>query len=206
VEELDWSVGQVLDKLRMLNLEERTFVFFSSDNGPWLIMGDQGGSAGPLRDGKGCTWEGGMRVPGIAWMPGRIKPSITSQPASVLDLFPTVMNMAGRNLPEGVVYDGTDLTELLCGNGALPERPFFYYRGTDIFACRLGEWKAHFRTQSGYGQAKPEVHETPLLFHLGRDMGEQRNVASEHPDVISRITEAARIHRETVIPGEPQLR
>jgi len=205
IEELDWSVGQVLEKLRALKLEERTFVFFSSDNGPWLIMGDQGGSAGPLRDGKGSTWEGGMRVPGIAWMPGRIKPGVTSQMASVLDLYPTAMSLAGRNLPEGVVFDGVDLAPVLFEGGSLPERPFFYYRGNQIFACRLGEWKAHFSTQTGYGQPKLEVHDTPHLFHLGRDMGEQRDVSALYPEVISRITEEANAHREKMIPGKPQL-
>ncbi len=205
IEELDWSVGQVLEKLRSLKLEERTFVFFSSDNGPWLIMGDQGGSAGPLRDGKGSTWEGGMRVPGIAWMPGRIKPGVTSQMASVLDLYPTVMALAGRALPEGIVYDGVDLSPVLFSGSSLAERPFFYYRGTEIFACRVGEWKAHFKTQTGYGQAALEAHEKPLLFHLGRDVGEKRDVAGAHPEVISRMEEVMRVHRETVTPGEPQL-
>ena len=95
VEELDWSVGQVLDTLRSEGLAENTVVVFSSDNGPWLIMSKQGGSAGPLRDGKGSTWEGGMRVPGIAWMPSRIKPAVTTQMASVLDLYPTVLHLSG---------------------------------------------------------------------------------------------------------------
>jgi arylsulfatase A len=96
----------VLDTLRQRGLAENTLVFFTSDNGPWLIMGDQGGSAGLLKDGKGSTWEGGMRVPGIAWMPGRIQPGVTTQLASTMDLFPTALALAGAT-PKDVTLDGT---------------------------------------------------------------------------------------------------
>lgn len=205
VEELDWSVGQVLDTLRSTGIGERTLVVFSSDNGPWLIMGDQGGSAGLLRDGKGSTWEGGMRVPGIAWMPGRINPGVTSQLAGTLDLFPTVMGLTGTTLPEGVTLDGVDLSPLLLEGKNLPRRPFFYYRGDQLFACRVGEWKAHFKTQTGYGQAKLETHEPPLLFDLGRDPSEKRNVAVDHPDVLAEIQQDVKTHNAGIIPGKPQL-
>src|SRR6185436_15616543 len=113
VEELDWSVGEVLATLRAESLAENTLVVFSSDNGPWLIMGNQGGSAGLLKDGKGSTWEGGMRVPGIAWMPGKIAPGVTTQMASVLDLHPTALALTGATAPTGVVLDGRDLRPLL---------------------------------------------------------------------------------------------
>jgi arylsulfatase A-like enzyme len=206
VEELDWSVGQVLDALKKEGLAERTFVFFTSDNGPWLIMGDQGGSAGPLRDGKGSTWDGGMRVPGIAWMPGRIRPGAASELAHTMDLFPTALALAGVPLPASVTLDGVDLAPLLLESRPPPERPFFYYRGDQLFACRLGQWKSHFKTQTGYGQAKLEVHEPPLLFHLGRDPSESRNVAAGHLPVIARIQEAVKTHQAGVVPGEPQLK
>jgi len=157
IEEIDWSTGEILAALRRAGLAENTFVFFTSDNGPWLTEGAQGGSAGPLREGKGSTWEGGMRVPGIAWMPGRVRPAVTSEPASSLDLYPTALALAGAPSPTGVALDGLDLLPLLVGQRALPERPYFFYRGTELFACRLGEWKAHFRTQSGYGQPQPDI-------------------------------------------------
>jgi arylsulfatase A len=205
VEEIDWSVGEVLAALRSEGLAENTLVVFSSDNGPWLTMGDQGGSSGLLRDGKGSTWEGGMRVPAIAWMPRRIQPGVTSHVASVLDLFPTALALAGAPLPAGITLDGLDMGPLLFERKPLPERPFMYYRGNDIFACRLGEWKAHFRTQTGYGQPTPDVHEPPLLFHLGRDPSEKRDVAAAHPDVLARIASAVAAHRATVIPAKPQL-
>ncbi|HBJ86994.1 MAG TPA: arylsulfatase [Verrucomicrobiales bacterium] len=206
VEELDWSVGQVLAALRKEGIAENTLVFFTSDNGPWLIMGDQGGSAGLLKDGKGSTWEGGMRVPGIAWMPGRIKPGVTTQLASTMDLLPTALALADTTTPKDVTLDGTDLAPLLFESKPLPPRPYFYYRGDQLFACRLGEWKAHFQTQTGYGQPKAEPHEPPLLFHLGRDPSEKRNVAAERPEVLAQIQEAVKTHQAGVVPGEPQLK
>src|SRR5690606_16189735 len=106
VEEIDWSTGEILDALREEGLAENTLVVFTSDNGPWLIMGNQGGSAGLLKDGKGSTWEGGMRVPGIVWMPGRIKPGVTSVPANTMDLFPTALALAGQPTPTDVTIDG----------------------------------------------------------------------------------------------------
>jgi arylsulfatase A-like enzyme len=205
VEELDWSVGQILDTLRREGLAERTLVVFTSDNGPWLIMGDQGGSAGLLRDGKGSTWEGGLRVPGIAWMPGRIRPGVTNQLAGTLDLFPTALALAGATVPEGVTLDGRDLAPLLFESQPLPSRPFFYYRGDQLFACRLVEWKAHFQTQTGYGQPQADAHDPPLLFHLGSDPSEKRNVAADHADVLAKIQQAVKSHQAGVVPGVPQL-
>ncbi len=205
VEELDWSTGEILETLRREGLAENTLVVFTSDNGPWLIMGSQGGSAGPLKDGKGSTWEGGMRVPGLFWMPGRIRPGVTSQPASALDLLPTALALAGAPTPAGVELDGRDLSPLLLDGALLPERPFFYYRGDQIFAVRLGEWKAHLKTQIGYGQPKAEIHATPLLFHLGRDPSEKRDLAASHPQVAERLRALADAQRTAVVPGVPQL-
>ncbi|MFO0905234.1 MAG: sulfatase [Pirellulales bacterium] len=206
VEELDWSMGQLLDALRELKLADRTLVVFTSDNGPWLIMNDQGGSAGPLRDGKGSTWEGGMRVPGIAWMPGEIQPGVTSQPASSLDLFPTALTLANASPPKDVVLDGVDLSPMLFNNLWLDVRPYFFYRGDKLFACRWGDWKLHYATQTGYGAAKADQHEPPQLYHLGRDASEKRNVAAGNSDVVARIQSETRRHQASVVAGEPQLK
>lgn len=205
VEELDWSVGQVLDTLRREGIAENTLVFFTSDNGPWLIMGNQGGSAGPLRNGKGSTWEGGMREPAIAWWPGKVKPGVTSEVASALDLFPTVCALAEVELPKETTIDGRNVSSLLLQAKAQADAPFFYYRGDKLFACRLGPWKAHFITQTGYGQDGPETHDPPELYHLGLDPGEKRNVAADHADVIERVRVAVKEHAAGVVPGEPQL-
>ena len=104
-----------------------------------------------------------------------------------------------------MTLDGTDLAPLLFESKPLPQRPFFYYRGDQLFACRLGEWKAHFKTQTGYGQQQPEVQVPPLLFHLARDPSEKRNVAAGHPEVIAQIQEAVTTHQAGVVSGEPQL-
>ena len=206
VEELDWSVGQVLDTLRQSDIAERTLVIFTSDNGPWLIMGNQGGSAGLLRDGKGSTWDGGMRVPGIAWWPGRIQPAVSHEVVTALDVFPTALALAGVAPPSDRIIDGVDLSGLLLKGEPLSSRPFFYYRGDKLMACRVGDWKAHFATQTGYGQPAFEKHDPPLLFHLGRDPGEQRKVSvDQEQDVLADIQAAVQAHQMALVPGEPQL-
>jgi arylsulfatase A-like enzyme len=207
VEELDGSVGEVLSALRREGLAKNTLVVFTSDNGPWLSEREQGGSAGLLRDGKGTTWEGGMRVPAVAWMPGRIRPGVTSAMASTLDLFPTALGLAGVPRPAGVTLDGLDLGPLLFEGRALPERPFFYYREQEVFACRLGDWKAHFVTKgAGRGGPARADHDPPLLFHLGRDPSERFDVAAEHPEVVARLRDAVAAHRSGMVPGAPQLK
>lgn len=206
VEELDWSVGKILETLRQQNLQENTLVVFTSDNGPWLIMGERGGSAGPLRDGKGSTWDGGMRVPCLAWMPGRIKPAVSSQMVQAMDWFPTAISLAQVELPQGVTLDGVNLTPLLFENASLPERPYFFYRGPHLFACRFGSWKAHFKTQGGYGGESKKSHEPPLLYHLDSDPGEKTDVAAQHPEVLKKIISAVKAHQAAMVPGKKQLK
>lgn len=204
VEELDWSVGQILAALRAAGIAENTLVVFSSDNGPWLTQGIQGGSAGLLREGKGSTWEGGMRVPGIAWWPGRIAPAVTSTPASTMDLFVTALTLGGAPIPADRPIDGVDLAPVFAGKG-LPERPFFYYRKDKLAAVRLGDFKLHFFTQKGYGQPKADVHTPPLLFNLAHDPSEKYNIAAAHPKVIARIEAAIAEHRKHLVIGTPQF-
>lgn len=206
VEELDWSVGRVLDALREGGVAENTLVFFSSDNGPWLLMGETGGSAGLLREGKGSTWEGGMRVPGIAWWPGKIKPSsVCRDVACTMDLFTTAAKLGGATIPADGEIDGKDITPLLTGDGKVERDVFCYYRGTQLYAARVGSWKAHFITQPAYGPDKPVTHEVPELYHLEEDPSEIRNVAGKHPEVIAQIRAAVEKHRTTVKDVPNQL-
>lgn len=213
VEELDAAVGRVLDTLRQSGLAEKTFVFFSSDNGPWLIQGLAGGSAGLLREGKGSTWEGGMRVPGIAWQPGTVPAnSVCRDPAATMDLFTTCATWAGARLPTGRTIDGIDITQLLKHQrtGSEPANTFyrgayFYYRGTKVFAVRLGKWKAHYMTQAGYGEPMPQEHNPPLLFDLEADPGESHNVAADNPNVITRLADAVQKHQDRLQPKPSQL-
>jgi arylsulfatase A-like enzyme len=206
VEELDWSVGEVLKALREEKLDKKTLVFFTSDNGPWLQFNEHGGSAGLLRDGKGSTWEGGMRVPGIAWWPGTVPAGVTTQElGSTMDLYVTAIKLAGGEVPTDRPIDGLDLTPLLTGKGKSPRDTMFFYRGTKLFAVRHGAWKAHFITQAAYGKDGPTEHDPPQLYHLGRDPGEKTDVAKENADVITRIKDVTARHREGMKPGEPQL-
>lgn len=206
VEELDWSVGEVLAALRKEKLDKKTLVFFTSDNGPWLIFGEQGGSAGLLREGKGSTWEGGMRVPGIAWWPGTVPAGETTQGlACTMDLFTTALALAGGKAPADRVIDGQDLTPVLTGKGKSPRDTIFYYRGTKLYALRHGPWKAHFVTRSAYGNDKPVEHDPPQLYHLGRDPGEKTDVAKDNAKVLEKISEVVAAHRKGLKPAESQL-
>ncbi|MCX6886385.1 MAG: sulfatase [Verrucomicrobia bacterium] len=206
VEELDWSVGQILGTLKQEGLDGNTLVVFSSDNGPWLVMDQQGGSAGLLREGKGSTWDGGMRVPGIAWWPGKIKAGVVNTNlASLLDIFPTAIKLAGAKLPEDRAIDGVDLGDVLFKGASSPPRTLFFYRGTRIFAARKDHWKIHLFTQKGYGQPKPDTHEPPLLFDLDADPGESFNVAGSHPEVVAELLREVEKHRATVVPVVSQL-
>lgn len=204
--ELDWNVGEVLKALKANGLAENTLVFFTSDNGPWTLMGTEtGGSSGPLKDGKGSTWEGGMRVPGIAWWPGKIKPGTTDNVATMLDLYPTVAKLAGAELPASRPLDGTDLSPLLLQGQSVDRGLFCYYRGERLFAARLGDWKIHFITQGSYGDPKVVTHEQPLLFNLARDPAEAHEVSAQFPEVVRRLTEAVAEHRKGVVPVRSQM-
>ncbi|MCA9246375.1 MAG: sulfatase [Planctomycetales bacterium] len=206
VEEIDWSVGQVLDALRERDLDENTLVFFTSDNGPWLIFGEHGGSAGLLKDGKGCTWEGGMREPTLAWWPGKIAAGKTSTAlGSTMDLMATVCSLSSTELPADRTLDTHDLSPVLLGRGESTRNSILYYRGTQLMAARLGPWKAHFITQSAYGGGKPETHDPPLLFQLEHDPSERHNVAADHRDVLAEINDLVAKHREGLVVAKSQL-
>jgi arylsulfatase A-like enzyme len=206
VEELDANVGRVLEALREEKLAGKTVVFFTSDNGPWLIQGLAGGSAGLLREGKGSTWEGGMREPGIAWWPGTIAPNqVCREVASTMDLFVTGAKLAGAKVPDDRAIDGKDITPLLKGTGPVERDVYCYYRGTQLYAARLGNFKAHFITQPAYGPEPAKPHDPPLLYDLEKDPGESFDIAAQLPEVIEQIRAAVEKHRATVNPVASQL-
>ncbi|MCA8998849.1 MAG: sulfatase [Planctomycetaceae bacterium] len=208
IEEIDWSVGQILSTLEEEGLAKNTCVFFTSDNGPWLIFGDHGGSAGPLRDGKGCTWDGGMREPGIAWWPGKIPGGrVTNELATSMDLFPTFVTLAGGKIPDDRILDGTDISPLLLGTGPSPRETVYFYRGTRLMAIRHQDWKAHFMTQGAYGAeaGKVEKHDPPLVFNLKEDQGEQDPVTSGHEEAVKKILEIRAEHEAALEIPPSQL-
>jgi arylsulfatase A len=206
VEELDWSVGQVLDALRAEGLDKKTLVVFTSDNGPWLIKNENGGSAGLLREGKGSTWEGGMREPGIFWWPGTIAAGqVARDIACTIDLLPTVFKLAGAEVPTDRPIDGVDLSPLLLGKGPGARQSMIYYRDVTVFAVRKGPWKMHVATRSSYGADPAKKHDSPLLFNLRIDPSERFDVGAKHPEVIADLKKLLAEHEATVTPVENQL-
>jgi arylsulfatase A len=195
VEEVDWSVGRVLDTLRELQLDERTLVIFTSDNGPWLKQGHDGGTAGPLRGGKGTTWEGGMREPTIARWPGKIPAgSVCEAVAANLDLLPTFVKLAGGAVPSERKIDGADIWPLLAGESRQsPRKAHYYFNGNRLEAVRSGPWKlAIWPQREGKPGEKPlspaEIRShIPRLYNLGDDVGETTDLAAKHPDIVKRL-------------------
>jgi arylsulfatase A len=185
VEHLDTEVGRIFDTLRDLGLAESTYVIFTSDNGPWLKFKHHGGSAGPLRDGKMTTFEGGQRVPAIIWAPGRIPPgSQTDALVSTIDLLPTIASITGTPLPSGRTIDGVDISPLLNGDSNSPRQEFLYYAmNGSIEGIRQGDWKLLVLPPKG--NSKSNI----MLFNLAEDIGEKSNLASEQPELVDRLTQ-----------------
>ena len=204
VEEVDWSVGQVLECLRKEKLERNTLVIFTSDNGPWLGKKWNGGSAGLLRDGKAGTWEGGYRVPAIARWPGRVPVGVTHEIVSSLDLFPTCLRLGSAPVPTDRPIDGVDMAPVLFENGKSKRLVEYYYYGDQLYAVRKGAFKAHFTTHDGYSKADPVRHDPPQLFNLPEDPSEQFDVAAEHPDTVAELKKIFEDHRATVTRGKLQ--
>ena len=206
VEEIDHGVGQIIDALQEAGIAEDTIVVFTSDNGPWLPFRTSGGSAGLFKAGKGTTWEGGMREPAIFWSPTKIKPAVVSGIGCTMDLFTTFSNMAGLAIPEDRIIDGVDLSQTLLEGAESPRESMLFYRGPELYAARLGNFKAHFVTQGEYGQfGEREVHETPILYNLSYDPSEQYNVVADHPDALRKIEAMVKEHCAKLVVGEDQL-
>ncbi|MFO0946884.1 MAG: sulfatase [Planctomycetota bacterium] len=197
VEEIDASVGTILDTLRSLGIAENTLVFFTSDNGPWLIKDQEGGSAGLLREGKGCTFEGGMREPCIAWWPGRVKPlSVATDLACTMDIFATGLALAEVTFPRDRILDGTSLLPVLHGKGKSARTSMYYWRGSRLMAVRKGPWKAHFYTQPAYARSMTVTeHQTPLLYQLEQDPSEKYDVALDNPEIVKELRAEAENHK-----------
>jgi len=204
IEEIDWSTGLVLDALRAAGIDGQTLVVFTSDNGPWLPFDTHGGSAGPLRDGKGSTWEGGVRTPAIFWWPGTVRPGTVTGMGSGLDMLTTAASLAGARLPADRVIDGVDLSAPLRGTGPSPRDTLFYYWDNELRAIRKGRYKAHFITSGAYGLGDARtVHTPPLLFDVAADPGERFNIAAAHPDIVADLVKDADAHRRTVVATRP---
>lgn len=200
IEELDWSVGEVLKALQACGIDEDTLVLFTSDNGPWLQFKTQGGSAGPLRGGKGTTWDGGMRVPAIFWWPGTIEAAVIHGIGSTLDLMATIASVVDVELPL-CAEDSFDLTETLFNGGLSSRDDMIFYRHQTIEAIRRGRFKGHFdRTASNRGEIQ-----LCALYDLNEDPAERYDLAGMYPEQVSALTELYRTHRAGIVPAVDQL-
>jgi len=206
IEEIDHGVGQIINKLKELEIEEQTLVVFTSDNGPWLAFRTHGGSSGLLRAGKGMTWEGGVRVPAVFWWPGTIQPEIVTDIGSTMDIFPTVSDLADVPIPDDRIIDGVNLTPVLMGEGESPRKEMLFYRGATLYAARKGNFKAHFIIEGAWGQfEEKQVLETPLLYDLDKDPSEKYDLADEHPEIIAEIEDMVERHKENLVKVKDQL-
>ena len=224
VMEMDYCVGMILDKLKDLGIDKKTFVFFTSDNGAASYLKTRGGDNGPFLCGKLTTFEGGLRVPGIAWWPSKIRPgSISHQLGNTMDLFTTSLLIAGVEPPRDRMLDGLDLSSTLFGEEAseAKDRPIWYYRGNEMMAVRVGAYKAHYWTWTGYGSQPYSFQlcsgiyvenitshhqldhtESPVLFNLHKDPGEKyiiSNDSAEYQAAMKIIDPIVKEHRMTFI-------
>ena len=209
VMEVDWSVGQILDTLKEVGIDEKTLVIFTSDNGPWLSYGDHAGSAEPHREGKGTAWEGGIRVPTLMRWPSKIPAGTTcDELACTVDIVPTVASLLGAELPKHKI-DGHNIMPLITGkSGAVSPHETMpcYYANDELQAIRDPIWKLvlphQYRTLAGKPggtggiPAKYESVKVGLeLYDMKNDRSETKNVVQDHPEVVARLQKAAEAWR-----------
>ena len=209
ITEIDYSVGRVLKSLEENGLSENTIIVFTSDNGPWLSYGDHSGSSGIYREGKGTTWEGGVRVPSIIKFPNGLKPRIISEPVMGIDWMPTFASITDSKLSKNKI-DGKNIWPLLSGetNKSPHKKLYFYYRVNELHSIRMNEWKIHFtRTyrslngKIGGEDGMPVKYDMNLiekneLYNLKDDPEERNNVYDNFPEIALEMEKLGRKARE----------
>ncbi len=198
VEEIDWSVGQIMEQLRASGLAENTLVIFSSDNGPWLITKYESGSAGVLREGKASAYEGGFRVPFIVWG-SMIKPQLVTDMGSTLDILPTIAELVATELSASDIYDGESLLPTFEHGAVSPREGFVFYRSDEVYAVRVGDYKAIYATKPTYTRGDKVVYSTPELYNVAVDPSERYNIAEQYPEVLERIERYLSAHRASLL-------
>lgn len=208
IEEIDASVGTILETLKKHSLDKTTLVIFTSDNGPWLSYGHHAGAKGMLREGKGTEFEGGVRVPFIARWPGKIPAATTSnEPTMTIDLLPTLVGYAGGVVQTEPKIDGKNISAIIEAkpNAKSPQEAYYFYWGDALHAVTSGKWKLHFphpylHIIEGGNDGKPGKSETRKielsLFDLNADITESKNVADQNPDVVKKLQMLGDIIRE----------
>ncbi len=208
IQEIDWSVGQILDKLEALHLMENTLIIFSSDNGPWLVMEDHGGSAGELREGKQFTFEGGMRVPTVAMWKGKIPANTVSNDiASQMDWFPTIAKITEIDIPDERIIDGYDISKVLFNTGKRKDSTYMYFDGENLQCYRNGDWKIKipYKGFSGNQYKKGVVAHGNLLFNIKLDPGEKVNVYADKPEMFDKLKKEMEVTYKDIGELPPSL-
>jgi arylsulfatase len=211
IEELDHNVGRLLSHIKELGLDDKTYVIFTSDNGPWWREGDHAGHCLPLRSAKTSTYEGGLRVPFVIRAPGKVPAGRASDlVCATIDMLPTIAKLAGGKVPDDRVIDGLDISGIFDGEQTELDRPFFYYQHQALRAVRQGDWKLHLphseldRTKEGKSwQAhvpkpdRPYIEEL-TLYNLKDDIGETTNVAKQHPVIVEKLLKQLDFARQDI--------
>ena len=190
IQEIDWSVGEIMNALEKHGLKENTLLVFTSDNGPWLVMKEHGGSAGFLREGKFYSFEGGMRVPAVAMWPSTIeKGRVYDDMALMLDWFPTISAIVGEQLPAGKAFDGENILPVLEGTASRIGNKYLYFENNNLQCYRHGDWK--IKKAFGGREAARWTRQVPahplLLVNLKEDPGEQFNLAEKYPEKLQQM-------------------
>ena len=205
IEEIDWSVGQVIKTLKKNNLEKNTVVVFTSDNGPWLLFKTHGGTAGPLRSGKGTTFEGGQRVPTVFWGPGIVKPGVINEMGSTLDLLKTFASLSGAKAPSDRKMDSYDLSKVLSERAESPRKDFFYWAFAELHGYRTEQYKIHVKQRENINYANPTiVLDNPELYDLRADISEKYDVAETFPNEVSKMLKTMNLHLKDVEGSRPE--
>lgn len=201
IQELDWSVGKIIQKVEQLGLLENTLIIFSSDNGPWLAKKEHGGSPGILREGKMYTFEGGMRIPTLAMWKSKIEPGrVYQKPATQMDWFPTFASITNASLNKNIPIDGVDITNLLLGKDTRNDDTFIYYDYATLEGYRSGDWKLKLPYKGFKGAHwKHAVAAHDLsLFNLKNDPGEKHNLIDQYPDKAKELTSLMHTHAQSL--------
>ncbi|XP_076125187.1 arylsulfatase A [Alosa pseudoharengus] len=221
--ELDSTVGHIIHTLTEAGIINNTLIFFTADNGPELMRKSRGGNAGLMKCGKGTTYEGGMREPAMAYWPGHIKPGVTHELASSLDILPTFAALAGAPLPK-VALDGFDMRRILFHKGPSQRKAMFYYpvdpsEKYGVFAVRMGKYKAHYYTRgAAHSDTTPDhdchmtsimkQHNPPLLFDLEADPSENYSLSPDDPEVAGLLQQIQQLRDDfqaSMVFGESQV-
>ncbi|MFT3750156.1 MAG: sulfatase [Agriterribacter sp.] len=207
IEEIDWSVGEILQALKQNGIDDNTYIVFISDNGPWKLFRELGGSSGPLYGAKGNSYEGGVRVPAVIWGKGNVAAKQVTEIGSSLDILPTFARLAGVNLPADRTYDGYDLSSVLSGKSNKSRREEMYYYHADILvAVRKGSYKLllYGNSEVGYPDALKKL-DKPALYNLNEDISERYDIADKYPEIVQQLLALLEQHGRTVQPAEDQL-